>query len=302
MRCIYDEQKKLNPSTYWILDGWAKSSNKNIDFVELRQFENQYHATANKEICLLMGSQRTYEATHKVIDHCREKGIYSIFVFDHWGNYAKHFRLTDHLHLPDKICVPDETAKSSLVSALNPYLDDKTHISKNIVIVGHPAIEESVRKIQNISEEEKTEIRSRLNAANKRIFLFLTEPIEEDFGYDSNGVPNLGYTEYSIITYFFNNYARDDVKVVIRPHPRQNTDKICEMLAEKVGVSKADYVVTDRFSLEEMIAVCDEVFGITTLALITAAKAGKKIKSLQVGRREKKGDLPDGVFENNMVL
>ncbi|HDY87002.1 MAG TPA: hypothetical protein ENH82_02675 [bacterium] len=296
---VYEAKKNDRVDIRWILDGWCRNNKKEISFIELSTFENSYRCKLNKDVCLVLGSQTSFKSTQDVIGYCRENGIYSIFLFDHWGNYLSHFYDYEKskLYLPNKICVIDDVSKKSLVSVLTPLLEDKNYIN-NIVVVGHPGVEKSVADIHNISKKEKVSIRNKIGAGNKKVILFLSEPIEKDL----DGKSGLGYTEYSILTYFFNNFALYNAKVLIKPHPRQDIKALRSFLANEINHMEIDYELAEGLSLEEFIAVSDEVFGITTMALVIALKAGKKIKSIQVGRNENANKTLDKIFAGNLVI
>jgi hypothetical protein len=138
-----------------------------------------------------------------------------------------------------------------------------------------------------------------------RIILKLTsrklEPVHDDFGIDESGKPSLGYDEYSMLEYIFDNYQLRDATVIIKPHPRQNISALNKFL-NKFDDSLFDYHIDNEHSLELLIAVSDEVLGITTAALIIALFAGKPIKSFQVGRNEKGKCESNEYFERNLTI
>ncbi len=300
---VYKAKKEHGCDVKCIFGGWCKDNKKEIPFVELSFFKNSYKHKPDKNACLVLGSQTNFKATHNVIQLCRDRGIYSVFVFDNWCNYLAHFYddKQSRLYIPNKICVVDDALKNSLIAELTPYLDDESFL-KNIVVVGHPGVEKSVQDIRSISAKEKVNLKNRIGARGKKVILFLLEPIEKDNGFDSEGKPALGYTEYSILSYFFNKFPLENAKLIIRPHPRQDIKKVRTFLSNKVGNDGCDYELTDELSLEEQIAISDKVVGITTVALIKAAKAGKQIISIQVGRNKKGCKYSNQLLEKNLVI
>lgn len=141
--------------------------------------------------------------------------------------------------------------------------------------------------------------KKRLTPVHKQIVLFLLEPIEDDFGYNNDGTPFIGYTEYSILSYIFSMPDFEDALIIIKPHPRQDVEKIKAFL---MVYAHRDILLLDNEKLENLIAIADEVIGMTTVALIIALKAGKKIRSIQVGRNERGKILSNSYFEKNIVL
>jgi hypothetical protein len=287
----------------WVVDGWC-IKNVHASSIEWNDFMSNYSSSEKRNSCMVLGSQTNFNQTQSAVEFCRDNGIYSLFLFDHWVNYVLHFWDSDNgkLYLPDKICIMDDVARDSLIRELSPLLPDREFIN-NIEVVGHPSIEKSVLSVQGIPDERLTDLRKSMNAHEKKVILFLLEPIEDDFGFDSQGKPSLGYTEYTISKYFFDNVQdRENTKILIKPHPRQDQDKIRDFLSRNVTDSGFDVDLIERGDLESLIAVADEVVGITTVALITALKTGKKITSIQVGRNEHGCRLSNEYLERNLVL
>ena len=52
-----------------------------------------------------------------------------------------------------------------------------------------------------------------------------------------------------------------------------------------------------NISAEDLLAISDEVWGMTTIALVTAINLGKMIKSFQVGRTEIARDMSNPHIE-----
>jgi hypothetical protein len=302
MSVLYEVAKERGEDAGWIFEGWCKENKSQMQFIELDEFVSLYEKSKCDNDCFVLGSQMRFESTHRMIQFCKDNGICSIFVFDFWGNYSKHFydENKHKLYLPNRICVMDDVSRNSLIRELKPYIAEKSCID-DIVIIGHLGVEKSLEIIKGVSQKKKDNVRAELGAGDKKIILFLLEPVEEDFGFDSWGEPVLGYTEYSIIKHFFEKFPLDNTKVIIRPHPRQDMGQVRRRVSEfaKAGV---DYVVSREPSLEESIAAADEVVGITTVGLMIALKAGKKIKSIQVGRNEKGRQLSNEFFEKNLVV
>ncbi|MCX5815846.1 MAG: hypothetical protein NTX75_06325 [Proteobacteria bacterium] len=301
MRPIYELLLSTGGETQWIVDGWCRNAIEcEYPFTVLSSFKEDFCQINLDGCCMLLGSQTNFEATHNTLRFCKEKGIATIFLFDHWGNYLSHFHspIDNSLYLPDKICVPDEIGRQTLCAELLPLLENERY-ANNIQVVGHPAIENSVNAICSMTTSEIEIIKRRLIPVDKRIVLFLLEPIEDGLGYNSDGTPFLGYNEYSVLRYILSLPDFDDVQMIIKPHPRQDIEKIKMFL---LPYAHRDILLVENEKLENLIAIADEVLGMTTIALIIALKAGKKIRSVQVGRNERGKNLHNPYFEENIVL
>ena len=194
----------------------------------------------------------------------------------------------------------DKIAFDCLIKELEKVKYNEQYL-QNIHIIGQPKIEHSVRVINNYSQTVLKEFRRQIGALNKKVYLFLLEPVHDDFSIDEFGKPSLGYDEYTILKYYFDNYQLQNAKVIIKPHPRQDIYAL-NLFIGKIDHSLFDYYVDDEHVLELLIAVSDEVFGITTAALIIALFSGKPIKSIQVGRNEKGRNESNEYFERNLII
>ena len=288
---------------YWITEGWCA---ENINCPPISNNVQAFLQRSEIDTCrsvFVLGSQRDFCRTREVIVLAHHVGFYTIFLFDHWGNYLNHFWnvKSSKLSLPDIVCVMDDLSKQGLIQAFKDISMQKA-VSKRVAITGHPGIEEIIRKMKTIGSEHLLSLKSRYNPENKKVILFLLEPKEDDFGYDKNGKPLFGYNEYTVLDYFLTCYPLKNTKVLIKPHPRQDLAKLDSFFSENPSCQDRDLEVVKHSSLEEMLAIADEVTGMTTVALVTALKAGKKIKSIQVGRNELAMQHSIEYFEQNLII
>ncbi|TGL77744.1 hypothetical protein [Leptospira yasudae] len=273
-----------NKRIVWVAEGWCADRfvKEGKNFVSLEEF---YEIKRNhKELTLVLGSQTNFLRTVNLIRDLNEDKIESVFLFDHWVNYKDHFYdpHTVSLHFPTTVCVIDELAKKTFLQEIQRInLVDKK--LPNIQILGHPKIEKCAQIAKDISESEKAQIMKRLNILKVNIHLFLLEPITTDFGLEES-LNKLGYNEYTALTYYFENYTREDTFTIIKPHPRQNLFEL-ERFLENASITQS-YAVVETETLESLISVSSSIYGMTTLALILAHFAGKEILSIQLNRTE----------------
>jgi hypothetical protein len=204
---------------------------------------------------LIVGSQTDFNRTQAMVRQAVDAGAATIFVFDHWKNYAAHF---DAGRLPDTIVVPDEISRRMLTSALGDVATDRVRV------LPHLAIEAAADRILSIGD-----------APQPGTIVLLLDPTErdDDLGYDWRS------TLADVSDYVA---ARSPARVLVKPHPRQNVTVVAheiEALRDRGFVVELCLEDTER-----LIGRAEEVWGMTTIALNIALAAGRPIRSFQVGR------------------
>jgi hypothetical protein len=199
---------------------------------------------------LLAGSQTDFARTRQSLAAAKAAGASSGFVFDHWKNYREHFDA-----LPDLIVVPDALGHRLLLEALGPQAATRTQI------LPLPSLEAAVDRVRSFG------------GADLGLVALLLDPTEPEngLGYDWEGTLDVAAAET----------RRLGLRLLVKPHPRQDPARIAAAVA-RMGGEVALYTG----DTEELIARAQEVWGMTTIALITALQAGKTIRSFQVGRNE----------------
>jgi hypothetical protein len=165
---------------------------------------------------------------------------------------------------------------------------------EKIEILGHPAIEKTMDIYKHYN-----------NDPVKNQFLFLSEPIEQDYGYAEEGKPVLGYTQYSIMEFFLESILSGSknltkVSVIIKPHPRENTSKLKAFLHKyenRINVS-----ISKDKTEAELIMASEYVFGVTTIALLHSLAIGKTSGSIQIGRNDAGKDKSNPYLEKVLIL
>lgn len=235
----------------WYAEGWALQHHPQCLSIDALPSQ------LNEKRTLLLGSQTNFSRTHHFLRVARQAGARTIFVFDHWKNYASHF-LPDVL--PDRIVVADETGCEALLEAIGG------EYASRVSILPHLGIEAAVIRIQANT--------LRLPG----VVAVLLDPTEssDQLGYDWRSVLH----EIGLLA-----HAIPDTMFHIKPHPRQNIQEVIAFLQQE-GMSAKRFILVDM-NTEELIAAADEVWGMTTIALVAALRAGKSIKSIQTGRNAK---------------
>lgn len=202
---------------------------------------------------VLCGSQTSFASTQSAFAAVRAAGATSGFLFDHWKNYREHF---EGEPLPGLIVVPDELGHRLLLEALGPVAAPAARILPLL------SLEAAVDRVRSFG------------AVEPGLAALLLDPTESEH--------ELGYDWEKVLLAAAAEARRLGLQLQVKPHPRQDPARIGAALAQ-LGPGISLYAG----DTEELIARAQEVWGITTIALITALQAGKTIRSFQPGRNEK---------------
>lgn len=204
---------------------------------------------------LLLGSQVCYTRTHEMLAFTKTLQIGSLFVFDHWKNYAEHFQPD---LLPDTIVVPDDLGRRALLLAIG------TQHAERVVELPHVGIEAATLRILSYPDREAG-----------MVAMLLDPTVAAD---------GLGYDWKTVLARLTGLVERlaPNALVKIKPHPRQHPTEV-EAYMLSLGMSPDHFQLVET-ETERLIAAADEVWGMTTIALVAAHHAGKRIRSIQSGR------------------
>jgi hypothetical protein len=230
----------------WFVEGW--SAGQRAGCIPADEIERAFGPGRT----LLLGAQVNYHRAHAVLRRAAEAKTTTIFVFDHWKNYAAHF---PEKLLPDTIVVPDLIGKQDLLAAIG------NAESRRVKVLPHPGIEAAAERVKAYGAPEAG------------IVALVLDPTELTDG--------LGYDWRSILGQALDTARRKGVRLLVKPHPRQDASAVHDAIMELDGEAIAE-LCTDE--TERAIARAQEVWGMTTSALNVALAAGRPIRSFQVGR------------------
>lgn len=273
----------------WFADGWAAANLK-----------RPFHPAAALSAALdrmhggeavLLGSQVAFATTRRVLRDCRARGVATVFLFDHWKNFAAHFIPAvgepGGVVLPDRIGVPDAAAADLLRAdfARHGLMPDRT---PPVMVTGHPAVEAACARIRALPAAGTTALRRSLGAEGKPMVLFLLDPVER------GGASDPGYGWEDIMDWLEPRAAGfvPGARILVKPHPRQSPERVGAVL-ERWRRAGLDAGLAAGGDTEALIAAADVVWGITTVALVTALGVGKPVRSFQIGRNA------GGVLDSN---
>jgi hypothetical protein len=207
---------------------------------------------------LLLGSQMDYLRTRSLLRAAAGAGATTVFVFDHWKNYAEHFGDNP---LPDIVVVPDTIAQEQFLAAVG------AHAAPRLRVLPHPGVDAAAERVMSCRVEVKP-----------GLIAMLLDPTEaaDGLGYNWRG---------ALASAFAAAGARRGARLLVKPHPRQDTDAV----KAEVATLDGDHRMAEVYAGEtdRLIATADEVWGMTTSALNVALAVGKPIRSFQIGRNAK---------------
>lgn len=260
---------------FWVAEGWARAhfASESVECIDVNSLEKRL----NTGDILVIGSQMNMLRTAALIHTFTNKGVCTVFIFDHWANYAKHFTQSDGTHaLPCRIFVMDEYVRTMLVAL---GFDDSI-----VRIVGHPGIETDVKKVNEIDDVEKGTLRRSLEIGNNvKVVLLALEPLSKDYGREA-----LCYDEYMItknVVSALNNNREVETKLFVRLHPRQIRREFCDFLKLE-NLSEKIQLCPDKMTETESLAIADVVIGMHSVFLIKAAALGKPIICVQFNQKD----------------
>lgn len=260
----------------WYLEKWAS---QNFSFPnQSEQPVLDTISTSRRNDVYILGPQRDYAMSQLVMSRCKDVGAGVIFFLDHWKNLSEHFvtKESNTLVLPDVVLCPDESARDKLKSDLEKMSLWKNEFEKIVRSFTHLAIEAACQSIRAIPNSTKTKLKQDLNK-DQKVILALLEPEEEGVGYTWQSALS------TMIQYRDTHFPTHHIW--LKPHPAQDENELrahCHRHYETV--KNMTIVIGD---VDPLIATADEVWGITTIALIKALKCNKNIMSFQVGATQK---------------
>lgn len=237
-------------SVYWAAEGPA------IDIFRrhlCREDERSLPDVIRKSEWILCGSSTDSDYEWHALLLARLADKPSVVFLEHWSNYGARFRRGDEIRLPDEIWVGDAHAEAiaraefhdvPIVRRENPYLK---------------ALVKSITQPQVASTGD----------SGKRL-LYVSEPI-----YGRN------FTEHEAVAFLLHNVHRlfpgDQVtEITLRPHPRE-TLQTYEWT--RAVFRDLDITIRAEGKLEDEIRVADAVVGVSTVAMVVALLAGRRVFS-----------------------
>jgi hypothetical protein len=212
----------------------------------------------------------------------------AVSFIDHWGNYQERFTLEGELILPDEIWVADRYA---LEIAREKFQDVAIRLLENPYMLD---IQDEIAACDIGVNKEDDRCR----------VLYICEPVSTHARKKTGRDDGFGYTEFEAMDLFMSHLRKLSVSarvfdVRIRPHPSESADKYDAYIANQSdGLMLAK---STGASLIEDCAWADWVVGMSSMALVIALMAGKKVFCCIPGHSRSEG-LPYEKIQNFLDL
>ncbi len=202
--------------------------------------------------------------------------IPSLVLLDYWSNYSIRFgdNKGNRIYIPDKIAIMDKFTQDEMVL--------EGFSSEQLIITGQPAFDDLILLRDSFSIQRKKEIRENLGCLNDDfVVVFASEPL---FWGTPTKPTNPGYTRngvlHSLVTALdrIQEETQKRIVLVIRPHPRENSDEFLDIHGEKIQI-----ILSSNGRSRDIIQAADLVCGMTTVLLMEACYLGCIVASIQPG-------------------
>jgi hypothetical protein len=186
-------------------------------------------------------------------------GKKTISLLDHWNNYCERFTRNRKIILPDEIWVVDRYA---------------LNIAKKIFLK---------KKIKLLPNYYKFDIEKNIIKNKKRYgnnILYLAEPIEDHAIKQHKDKNYWGYTEYTLLEYFFKNIHKITEKVgniIFRLHPSEARNKYNKIIRNYFNKYKIHLSFDKKLSFD--VNRSDIIVGCQSMAMVIALYSKKKVFS-----------------------
>ena len=274
---VLDENRR---TVLKLLEGWcSEHMAASLDGKKLLDWRELDYLARQRSCLFVTGDTGDVRNGGAQREWCRQRGIRILFVFDGWKDLGRLFPRPSSGAplLPDRFAVVDEKMRKEVLGILSGDASDEETESQ-VEVYGAPAIEESSQRIQGVDEIRKRKLSALLNPMERPCKLFLMQPLAHDFR-KVNGV-DIGYDEHDALAMFMERFVKSSDRILVMPHPRQDMDEFHQSLERYREVIP----VPMHHAVEDIIALADEVYGMTSTALIAAVRAGKIVYSLQPNR------------------
>lgn len=277
LRPFYEEADKLGKAGYWFAEGWA-ANNAESDYVPTTQINSLLNAATAGEV-VLMGQQVNFEQAYQRLKLFKQRNFQTLFVSDHWKDIATLFRphAADEPLLPHRFLVPDQEAYDLQKNTLPTIGLSQQQINDCLEVFIHTGVERALDKIRQTSSTQIDELKARYRISGRAIIMLLDNV-------DRKGTELLGFGWQNCLNLaiaYMEEYE-PEAKLLVKPHPRQSVREIEAHIDELK--CKINIEIVKEPDAEPFIALCDEIWGMTTVLLVTAQRWGKPIRSFMAER------------------
>lgn len=206
-------------------------------------------------------------------------GIPVIHVLDSWSQYRQRMEMGSWPALkPDVYAVMDDLAYSEArKNGIDP---------SSLKVTGQPALSHLLEEFHRFQQNNTlSSHRSTFHNQEKKIILFISEPVGADQGQDDSYPLFRGYTEKSVIQHFLHSIhpLSDSVYIGILPHPREKKDALEKIWQNHRG-NLQGRILTPTHARKSLF-LAHGIAGMASVMLYEGWLLGKPVISLQPGLR-----------------
>ena len=207
------------------------------------------------------------------------ENIKVISFIDHWTSYIERFTFNNEIIFGNEIWVIDDIAKNEAILAGIP--------EKLLIISGNPYYDK-VKEFKPLIEKDFFYISNKLSSTKSKV-LYISDYLSTNYNYNSEGVCELGYDEYSVfsdlldcLNSYENNFT-SKFQFVIKIHPKAPLNKF-ELLIKKLNINSLDIIVLRDCDSLTVNYYSDYVIGMHSNMVIESFLLGKKLLRVQTGQ------------------
>jgi hypothetical protein len=210
----------------------------------------------------------------RAVQAARAQGCPSLTLIDFPSQYAERLSLDGPWSaLGDRAALVDVPMRDDLLALGVP--------AERLEVTGSPAFDALLQAPPPASPPASDHV------------LFLSQPIAALFGDGPSRESFLGYTELTVLRALAPLVAQEGVRLVIRPHPREDAGQLEQLAATLPG----EIAIDPSGTLGEAVDRARLVVGMMTMGLVEAALRGASVVSAQLHRRG-----PDPLPSNRVGL
>jgi hypothetical protein len=187
------------------------------------------------------------------------KGIPVVSIIDHWSWYLDGYMIDGIVNLPDHILVNDNLAYDDCVNEGIP--------ADRLFVAGNPVLEELILTGKK-KYIDKSKLRSNYSFPEKRLIVFISEDLRDDFHIDKD-INSID--EYFVLDEIIKLILPSD-HLIIKMHPSEKSDKYDGYLSESV-------TVVGKMDVHNLNQVADVVIGMGSILLLELAMLRKDVIS-----------------------
>lgn len=271
LRPIRKEAGDLGIAGAWFADGWARD---NADLPDKKPGDSMAEDLRRQPSghMIAMAQQVDFTLAYKRLQEAVGSGCEVRFFSDHWEDIARLFRpnASEPVVLPHVLFVPDERAKGIQTGGMMKLGLTRKQCDALIVPFMNPAIELSLEQMQRIDSFSAEALKKKYTGGTRKLVTLILDPERKEFS---------DYTWKNLVMEAFSRISKaNDAVFLIKPHPRQDTRVITQHCATVLAQHPGRVLIVDG-AVEPYVVASDEIWGMRSVVLELAKRAGKTVRS-----------------------